>query len=100
MYIDNLIHIEDILVRPEVTETRFSCDLAKCKGACCTFKSDFGAPLLESEISKIEEVLPFAKEYLSEGSLKEIEKNGFYELKSNELMTRSINKRDMCFCLL
>jgi hypothetical protein len=85
-----------VLVRQEIAETHFKCDLIKCKGACCTFESRYGAPLAIEEIKEIEVVLSDVKSYLQPNHLKEIEENGFYEEKHNEFMTRSI---DNCACV-
>lgn len=92
-----LITVEDILVRREVTETKFFCDLEKCKGACCTLESDFGAPLEENEIQQIEENLHEALKFLSKRHKEEIELNGFYEKKDNQIMTRSVENRACVF---
>lgn len=97
MYLDHIIKIDDILVNKEINEVKFACDLSKCKGACCTMESSYGAPLLKEEIDIINSVLPVVKEYLPEEHLKEIEKNGFWEEKSEELMTRSVNDRACVF---
>jgi hypothetical protein len=75
----------------------FKCDLKKCKGACCTIESDFGAPLKRNEIETIEEILESVKVYLSDEHNKEIEENGFYENKSGELLIRSMNNKECVF---
>jgi hypothetical protein len=97
MYENNFISIENVLVRPEITGTCFSCDLEKCKGACCTLESEFGAPLLEEEIPVIEEILPEVIPHLPGEHSAEIRKKGFYMNIEGELMTRSINKRECVF---
>ncbi|MGE5401768.1 MAG: DUF3109 family protein [Ignavibacteriales bacterium] len=97
MYLDNVIQIDDILVRKEVVETRFACDLNKCKGACCTMESQFGAPLKKEEIEEIDKILPIVVEYLPEKHRRAIEKKGFWEEKDGELLTRSINDRACVF---
>ena len=97
MFVSNIIPVEDILVRPEVFNVNFECDLDKCKGACCTLESEFGAPLLEDEVGKIEKILNIIKEYLPKRHVEEIEENGFYEVKSGEFLTRSINNKPCVF---
>jgi len=94
---NDFIEIGSILFDNELVNTKFTCDLEKCKGACCTMVSDFGAPLIEDEIREIENVLGQVLKYLSSYNQKEIENNGFWEKKSGELMTRSINRRDCVF---
>lgn len=90
-------NLDGVLVSREIFRTKFTCDLKKCKGACCTMKSEYGAPLNEDEIKIIENYLPKVKEYLPKKSIKEIEKNGFWEEKENELMTRSHGDTDCVF---
>jgi hypothetical protein len=97
MYENNFISIENILVRPEIMNTCFSCDLGKCKGACCTLESEFGAPLLEEEIPVIENILPDVLPYLPGEHATEIKKKGFFMNIAGDLMTRSINKRECVF---
>ena len=97
MFVSNFIRIEDILVRPEIAETKFACDLEKCKGACCTLESEYGAPLLEEEIKKIAEVLTSAEKYLPNQNIKIIEADGFFEKKDGEFLTRSIENKDCIF---
>jgi len=97
MYENNFISVENILIRPEIMETCFSCDLEKCKGACCTLESEFGAPLLEEEIQIIKDILPEVFPYLPGEHVTEINKKDFYMQIDGELMTRSINKRECVF---
>ena len=97
MFVSNIIPIEDVLVRPEVFNVNFECDLNRCKGACCTLESEFGAPLLEDEVSKIDKILNIVKDYLPKRHVDEIEEKGFYEIKSGEFLTRSINNKACAF---
>ncbi len=97
MFVSNIIPVEDVLVRPEVFNINFECDLDKCKGACCTLESEFGAPLLEEEVDKIKRILNIIKKYLPKRHVYEIEENGFYEVKNGEFLTRSINNRACVF---
>ena len=89
--------IEKVYVNTEIVNTNFTCNLAKCKGACCTMESDFGAPISKNEIEKINKILPDVLEYLSKEHVEEINKNGFWMSVNDELMTRSMNKRACVF---
>jgi len=93
----NLVNIDGILVSKDIVKTKFTCDLNACKGACCTMKSEYGAPLLSEEIRIIEDFLPIISEYLPQKSKEEIKKNGFWEKKDDELMTRSHGDTDCVF---
>ncbi|MCX7797216.1 MAG: DUF3109 family protein [Melioribacter sp.] len=93
----DFVEIEDVMVNSEVWETNFECDLAKCKGACCTMESKFGAPLKEEEIDIINKFLPIIKEYLPKEHINEIEKKGFWFEAHGEFMTRSLNNKACVF---
>jgi len=93
MFTSNFISVNDVLLRKEIVETNFACNLTKCKGACCTLESEFGAPLLKEEVKAIQKVLPMVKGIVSEEHWAEIEKHGFYEEKEGELLTRSVNSK-------
>jgi hypothetical protein len=97
MTIDKIFAINDVLVRDDIVEIPFSCDLSKCKGACCTLESELGAPIKKEEAEEIENILPVVKEYLTQTNINKIEENGFYEIKEGELMIQSVNNRDCVF---
>lgn len=89
-----MIQIDNILIDEDIVKAKFSCDLKKCKGACCTFPGEYGAPLLDSEIAQIEKALPEAKKYLSPKSLKVLEQDGFFEGSDGDYSTVCIDKKD------
>lgn len=95
--IKDFINNDDVLINEEIFRKKFTCDLSICKGACCTMESDYGAPLLGSEIDKIEKVLPIVKKYLSEKHLEFLNKNGFWFEIEGDLMVSSINKKECVF---
>ena len=97
MFASNIITIDDILVRKEILDTRFSCDLKKCRGACCTLESEFGAPLLPEELEIIHNVLPIVKQYIPDDHLDKIEQEGFYDISDGEIMTKSMNGKACVF---
>lgn len=94
---DKIFAINEVLVRDEIVEIPFSCDLKKCKGACCTLESELGAPVTKAEIEEIEKILPIVKNYLTLTNIDEIEDRGFYEAKDGEMMITSVNNRDCVF---
>jgi hypothetical protein len=94
---DKIFAINDVLVRDEIVEIPFSCDLKKCKGACCTLESELGAPVKKEEIEEIEKILPVIKKYLIQKNIDEIEKNGFYEMKDGEILITIVNNHDCVF---
>jgi hypothetical protein len=97
MFVNNIIAVEDVLIRPEIAEKKFECDLCLCKGACCTLESEYGAPLLEEEVGQIEKILDIVKNYIPEEHREVIEKNGFYDIKDGDLMVSSVNNKACVF---
>lgn len=89
--------IDEILVRPEIADTPFVCDVVKCKGACCTFESKYGAPLKREEIGKIDRILDTVKRYLPLRNIQEIESNGFYEEVDGEILIKSLDEKECVF---
>jgi hypothetical protein len=89
--------IDNILVSEDILETEFSCDLAECKGACCTFPGEYGAPLLKEEVAEIEQCLSAAYKYLPETAKEIIKRNGFTDDEHGELAVRCIDKKDCVF---
>jgi hypothetical protein len=92
-----MILIDNILVDERIGTSDFECDLTKCKGACCTFPGEYGAPVLDDEIPKIMEALPHALEYLSPKSIKVIEELGFVSGQPGNMTTMCIEKKDCVF---
>lgn len=92
-----LISIQDVQVNTEIAETPFVCDLIKCKGACCTLESSYGAPLKKEEIGKIDGILNEVLSYLPEINREEINENGYYEEKGVELYIRSVDNKECVF---
>lgn len=93
----DFIEIDNILINSDILKTNFTCDLNKCKGACCTMESDYGAPLLQEEVNAISSILPIVKEYLPKEHIEEIEVNGFWIKRYDQIMTSSFNKRACVF---
>ncbi len=92
-----MVLIEDILLEEEILKEKFCCDLQACKGACCTFPGEYGAPLLDEEQALIEKYYPLIEKYLSAKSKDYIQKYGMLEGKSGSLSTVCIYKRDCVF---
>ena len=72
-----MIAVDNVLVSDEIAEARFVCDLVKCKGGCCE-EGDAGAPLEVEELDLMVELYEKVKPYLTEASVKEIERKGKY----------------------
>jgi len=83
--------LQKVLIDDNILTQPFACDVKKCKGACCTMEGGAGAPLLESEISLIENEYKNALPYLSESSVNYIKDNGWLVADSDGLSTMCID---------
>lgn len=92
-----MLNIDNIVINDNVFTTKFTCNLEKCKGACCTMESSYGAPLKKDEIPLIEKVLPEVINLIPEEHRKEIETNGWWEEKDGVYMTRSVDDQACVF---
>lgn len=89
--------IGEAIVQSDVTDSKFSCDLDKCKGACCTMEGGRGAPLLDEELGQIKKSLPFAMEYLDSKHRAHIDTHGFIEGKTGDFTTECIDNKACVF---
>jgi hypothetical protein len=72
-----MIAIDNVLISEDVIESKFVCDLHKCKGGCCE-DGDAGAPLDKAERKILDENFNIIKPYLTKEGLSEIERQGKY----------------------
>ena len=92
-----MLQIEDTILSFDVLDEQFVCDLAACKGACCV-EGDAGAPLTESEINSLEELLPLILDELPAASQEVIRSQGvFYFDAENEPVTSIVDGRECVF---
>ena len=52
-----MLIVQTSIVSDDIADCRFSCNLGCCHGACCV-EGDSGAPLLEEEVPRLEELRP------------------------------------------
>ena len=92
-----MIQIDDTLVSLDVIERYFLCDLSKCKGECCV-EGDSGAPLEDSELAKLQKVLPIIWDDLSPKAQEVIHKQGVaYIDEEGDTVTSIVNGKDCVF---
>lgn len=80
-----------------IAEEQFACDLAACKGACCTLAGGRGAPLEDSEVAEIERAFPAASKYLPRDHRNVIERKGMIEGTPGNYATTCIDDRACVF---
>lgn len=92
-----MIIIDDIIISDEFRDARFCCDVQKCLGVCCV-EGDAGAPLLEEEISIIEDAMEEIEPYMLKEGIEVVEKRGAFDYdQSGEYVTPLINDKDCAF---
>ena len=92
-----MIQIGDVILSDDILEVNFSCDLSKCKGACCV-EGDSGAPITEREFDEIKEILPLIWDELTSTARALIEKQGIaYVDTDGELVTSIIEGKECVF---
>ncbi len=92
-----MLQINDTIISLDLLDEQFVCDLTHCKGACC-IEGDDGAPLEESEVKIIEELLPVIWDDLTEKSKEVIQKQGVsYIDDDGEPVTSIVNGAECVF---
>ena len=94
---NSFINVKNVLVRKEIADKHFVCNLERCKGACCTFESDYGAPLRREEIGKINGIIELVKQYLSQEHINAIRDGKFFEEKDGKYLIKSIDDKACVF---
>ena len=92
-----LVEIGNKIVSTDIFSEQFTCDLNKCKGACCV-KGNGGAPLNENEVDKIQNNIEKIKPYMSKSGIKTVNREGVYYLDEEDTpATKLIDKKECCF---
>lgn len=86
-----------IFIAQNNAEINFACDLAQCKGACCTMKGARGAPLTNDEVDEIYNAFPVVKKYLSKKHLAYIKNNGMIQGDTGNFATQCVNEEACVF---
>jgi len=78
-----MLIIGEALVSEDIFEKKFVCHLDKCKGQCCV-SGDRGAPLVEDEITIIQNNIEAIKPFMDADGLDLLSKNGFHEIDPDD----------------
>ncbi len=82
-----------------ILSTRFACDLAACKGACCTFPGGSGPPVGEDEMPILETAWQAVRELLPAIHLEEGDRLGLF-VKDGEDMTIRCHDHRACLFVM
>ncbi len=90
-----MIKIGGTLVSMDILEEYFTCDLRKCKGACCVM-GDSGAPLLHDEVARLQAIYDDIREFLRPEAREYVEKNGVYYIDADGEPVTQLNNGKEC----
>jgi hypothetical protein len=94
-----MVEIQQAIIDDSIPRIKFACNLAVCKGACCTLAGGTGAPLLDDELEQIECAFPIIKSSLPKEHLDSIAQFGLYEGRPGFYTTMCFNNRACVFVL-
>lgn len=92
-----MISLEHLLLDQGVLDAKFSCDIALCKGACCTMPGGAGAPVRDEEVDLVRGAVKATLPYLDESSRRVIEDRGPVEKIDGKWATTCIDDKDCVF---
>ncbi|MCB2204305.1 DUF3109 family protein [bacterium] len=81
----------------KIISTRFACDLAACKGACCTFPGGSGAPVLPDEQDVLREAWETVKKDVPRAHRQEVEAHGLFDHDGEDITLRCVDDRACVF---
>ncbi len=85
------------IIDDRIFSVKFSCDVSKCFGACCTLKGAGGAPLLKEEVPRMNKLIETVKGYLSPRHRELLENEGFVEITDGEYGIKSVDDKECVF---
>jgi hypothetical protein len=92
-----MFQILDTLVREDLLEEYFCCDLSRCQGICCV-EGDAGAPVEVLEIAELEAAVPIVWNQLSPRAQAVIDRQGVvYKDIEGEYVTSLVDGKDCVF---
>nr|NQU92252.1 DUF3109 family protein [Bacteroidota bacterium] len=92
-----MIVIDNTTISDEIASVQFVCKLKKCKGACCV-EGDAGAPLLEEEISMLEDSIDIVRNYMARAGIEVIHQIGVFDYDdAGEFVTPLVNGRECAY---
>ena len=92
-----MIIVGNAVIEPDIPRAEFCCDLAACKGGCCTLEGGRGAPLEEAEVDEIRRALPLVTPLLGEEQREALARNGGVEGRAGDFATVCLRNRECVF---
>ncbi|MGI6718418.1 MAG: DUF3109 family protein [Bacteroidales bacterium] len=92
-----MFYIDNCLISDDLINTKFCCNLADCKGACC-IEGDEGAPLEANEVGSLEDYKKNIFPFMTEEGIDTIKKYGVFDYGvEGDYVTPLIKDRDCAY---
>lgn len=91
-----MFKVQNTILSEDIATTQFSCDISRCKGACCVV-GDAGAPVSNDEIPVLKKAYKLLKDELRPAARKVVEEEGL--IKGNNKKGYEINCIDENECV-
>ena len=92
-----MLRLDDLIIDTRIFETKFSCDVVKCKGACCTLEGTHGAPVTKNEIKIIKKIYRIILKYIPRKNIKVLDREGIYYRNEEEYSLNTVNDDECVF---
>jgi len=94
-----MIQIGNTNISDDLVTQQFTCDLEKCKGACCVL-GDSGAPVNEDEKTVLKQIFSSIKPFLRPEGIKAIEKLGTSVIDTeNDCVTPLVDGKECAYAV-
>lgn len=89
--------VANVMFQADLATSRFACDTAKCRGACCTMPGGRGAPIGEAELEEMDRAVEAVRKYLPREHLEAIDNHGMYEGMPGARTTMCLDEKACVF---
>lgn len=94
-----MFRVKDTILADEIAKAKFSCDLPRCKGACCVV-GDAGAPISTSEVPVLNKAYRLLKDEIRPEAKELVEKEGLIKgSNSSGLELNCVNGAECVFVI-
>lgn len=73
-----MLIVQNCIISEDICDICFCCPLRRCKGECCV-EGDAGAPLTDSEVILLQQLLPKIEPYMTDGGKDAVRQHGVCE---------------------
>ena len=94
-----MLQIDNAILSFDILETKFACDIKKCKGACCIL-GDSGAPLENCEVDLLESLHAQIRPFMRKEGIEAVELHGTSVIDSDgDKVTPLVNNKECAYVI-